>query len=121
MSQGETALAFANRASRVFAVHGFAGSALAILALSLSVVAQESTSTGTQGQLQGQPSRPSGGQTPVTGTGSQIGGPPSPGTITRGQQVPGAAKTAAATPAGKVTKKIDVTLASGSRLAHTDF
>src|SRR5437870_11448586 len=108
MSLGETALAFANHASKVLAVHGFAASALAILALSLSVVAQQSTSTGIQGQLQGQPSRPSSGQMPAAGTGSQIGGPPSPGTITRGQQVPGAAKTVAAPPALSLSQAIEL-------------
>jgi outer membrane protein len=117
MSQGGSALAFANHAFKVFAMHGFAASVLAILVLSLSVVAQQSTSTGTQGQLQGQPGRPSSGQTPSsmgpqmpTGTGSQIGGPPSPGTITRGQQVPGAAKTVAAPSALSLSQAIELAI-----------
>jgi len=110
MSQGETALAFADRASKVSAVHGFAASGLAILALSLSVGAQQGTSTGIQGQLQGQPSRPSSGEMPAAGTGPQIGGPPSPGTITRGQQVPGAAKTVAAPPALSLSQAIELAI-----------
>ena len=118
MSQGETALAFGNHASKVFAVHRFPASALAILLLSLSVIAQQSTSSSSQEQLQEQPSRPSSGQSPgslgpqmpAAGTGLPIGGPPSPGTITRGRQVPGAAKAVAAPPALSLSQAIEVAI-----------